>query len=524
VLTLNSKQYEPDVQFVGAGLSAPVPPSAPTTTAIKKSRKARFGYDAADPSTSRRNKGNRVYAADELLPDTKRRRIIESATDLQRNYSIAAWLIRKHLDTVAVFSFQAATEDERFNEQWESLMRWWGKPINFEAGQRHSLRRFTRLLEMRRVLAGDVFIAKMVDGRVQGIESDRVLTPTGSDVREGNWVNGIKLGPGGKLASVAVHKRDVSGRYIFEREIKAGNIIQLGYFTEFDQYRGVSPLTSVINTFQDISEVTEYTRIKAKVHSLFALAITKEMADDWQDNDDGEDGEDSDDATRAGYDDISLNKGPIIADLDAGDKMEFLESKHPSTELVTFVDVCIKSALKALDIPLCFYDESLTNYHGSKASMQNYITSCKNKRADIIEVLDRLTIWRIGLWVANGVIELPAGMELSDLRWQWIPGGIPMADPGKEVAANIAAVDAGFTTYSDVVQEVDGKDWRDVWRKRVKEEVFKRQTWIEAGLPESSMPSAPKVGIVPDTGQPQGEGEPAPAADGNGDYRIGFVR
>lgn len=454
--------------------------------AMIKKLLGRFGrYIAAEAGHQRRDPGTRVKTADELVTDSGRRRLIEGARDLQRNYSVAAFAIRKHLDYVATFTFQAMTEDDAFNEQWEALVNWWSRPLNFDVASRHSLRRFVRLMEARRVLDGDVFAVKMANGRLQAIEADRVLNPSETNP-DTKWVHGVRVGPGGKLLGIAVHQRDSSGRYIFEREVRAGNVIHLGYFDAFDQVRGVSPLTSAISQFQDVLEVSDYARMKAKISQLMALAITREMADEVDEDDEEE--------TSGGGYEISLDKGPIKVEMDPGDKMDFLESKHPSTEFQAFMDVTIKSALKALDIPYSFYDESFTNYFGSRQALIAYLTSCKHKRDDLVEMLDRLTVWRTGLWVANGVLTLPAGLQLSDLRWDWIPQGIPWWSPKEEIAGDIAAVEAKLRTRSEIRRERFGDSWYDVVRKLKAEEDFLKQLGMSASTTPPLSPAHATVG------------------------------
>ncbi len=53
-----------------------------------------------------------------------------------------------------------------------------------------------------------------------------------------------------------------------------------------------------------------------------------------------------------------------VFDFDVGDKAEFLESQQPSDQFRAYTQLVSMMALKALDIPYSFYDESFTNYSG----------------------------------------------------------------------------------------------------------------------------------------------------------------
>lgn len=438
---------------------------------------SQFGdYDAAIPSTRRKNVGSRIRTADELLTPEKRNRLIESTRDLYRNYSILSWMVRKHLDYVSNFSFQASTQDEVFNERLEELVEWWSRPINFDIAARHSRTRFLRLLEARRVMDGDVFTIKMAGGHLQAIEADRVRDPDKPNNNDEKWVRGIKVGKGGKLQAIAVHQRSSNGVYTFEREVAATNAIQLGYFEGFDQYRGASPLSSAIDSFRDIMEMSDLARAKAKVHGLFALAITKEMSDLL---------EDEEDEDEAGYA-VDLGKGPLKLELDPGDKAEFLESKHPSTEFQQFMDVTLQAALKALDIPTSMYREDFSTYYGARSSLVHYITSVKQKRQDLVDFLNRILVWRISMWISRGILELPAGYTLGDIKWDWIPNAIPWFAPDKELAGDILCIENKLRTRSDIVRERFGQDWKQVIRRLKAEEDFMKAYNIDPQTP--SMP------------------------------------
>ena len=58
----------------------------------------------------------------ELLPND-RRKLLSASRDLHRNFSFAAWMIRRHLDYVSSFSFQCRSGNPALDGQVERLMR-----------------------------------------------------------------------------------------------------------------------------------------------------------------------------------------------------------------------------------------------------------------------------------------------------------------------------------------------------------------------------------------------------------------
>ena len=373
--------------------------------------RTQFAYAAAESNTPRRQPSTTLKSTDNLLTPLKRSRITGKARHLQENFSIAAWAIRRHLDYVADFSFQANTGDQAFDNTLEEFVRVYSRASNCDAAGRHSLGKIIRLAEERRTVDGDVFIMKLANGRLQAIESDRVRDPeTNANSRE-TWGHGVRIGSGGRPRSIAVHKRTDRGTYDFERFVPSRNFWHLGYFERFDQVRGVSPLTPAIKTYIDVYEAFDF------------------------------------------------GKGPVALDLEPGDRAEFLEPNTPPAEFQNFSTVMIGAALKSLDIPLSMYDEAHTNYSGARSALIHYQRSVKQKSDQLRELLNRIVGWRIRLAIAQGELIVPAS---ASLRFDWIPAGVPWFDPTKEIAGDVAAINAGLTTRSQVIKERHGRDFREV--------------------------------------------------------------
>lgn len=432
------------------------------------------GYDAVNPSTKRRSSGSNIQSSDQMLSDNHRRQLTESGRDLWRNFPVAAWAIRKHVDYVSDFSFQAITGDEALNISIEKLMRWWSLPGNCDAAGRHPFSRLIRIAEMRRTIDGDVFLMKLANGRLQAIEGDRIRNEgNGKEVLPNGQlrVHGIDLGPGGYNQRYHLYNKSAYGTYQFDRTVPSSNMLMHAYYDAFDQVRGVSPLSSAIASYHDVLEMTEYARLKAKVSQYFALAISRERPDFGNECD------------TDGYDLRDFGKGALMLDLDPGDKADFLESKNPSTEFQDFTRLSLQIALKALDIPWSLMDESATNYSSSRIATMQYIKSCEAKRRDTKLLLDKITYWQIQLWILNGLLTLPAGMTVRDIEWNWIPAGTPWFDPAKEVKADIELINAGLKTRSEVRLEKYGDDWRDVAMKLKEEEDLMEALGLDAGKP-----------------------------------------
>lgn len=425
---------------------------------------ARFGYDAIDGS--QRKQGKMLNGAEDLvLKPSDRQKLLSNARDLSRNAALFAWCVRKHLDYVSTFDFHARTGDKDLDAEIERLMAEWSRPHHCDVASRHPLAKLLRLGEARRVIDGDVGYVKLAAGELQAIESDRVRDPSGQGpflpaepTNGAKWIHGVKCDPNGRALAYAVHRRTGLNSYEFERTIPASRMCWFGYYDRLDQVRGISPIAAAINDFRDTYSVLELARLKAKVVQFFALAIYREASASIGELSKTTDADGNIDKSTS---EVDLGKGPALLDFKPGHKAEFLESKHPSTEFQAFVNVSIGIGLKALDLPFSFYDESFTNFFGSRAAWLHYQRACEDKWADAIELRRKITVWRLMLWVLDGTLPLKKSQTLADLRFEWVPRGMPWWDPTKEINGAIQEIGIGANTPQRVCRERGSGDFYD---------------------------------------------------------------
>jgi capsid protein len=393
-----------------------------------------FHYDAVEAKTKRAEPVVTSQSEDWILEASKRAKLLANSRDLHRNFSIAAWAIRRHIDYVCTFNFHARTGDENLDTQIEELFRESGKAKNFDHAKRHRRDRFLRLAEIRRVLDGDIALLRLNNGRIQGIEGDRIKTP--GTTASNDWTHGIRHDIDGTALEYAIWSRRRS-TLSYEKTLPAQDVFLLGYFDRFDQLRGISPLASGLNSLRDVYEGIDYALAKTKIQQLFALVF-------YRDGNDALGEIESDEAEgKAGYS-VDFGRGPISLDLNAGDRAEFLESKQPSSEFQAFSQLVLMIALKSLDIPFSFFDESHTNFFGSRGAWLHYDRACRSKRDDLVEFLDWYTEHRLTLAILDGEISIPRGFDPKKMRWEWVASGVPWWDPAKEINGSVQAIAAGL--------------------------------------------------------------------------------
>ncbi len=417
---------------------------------------SRLGYEAADSSKRRKAPSQpRVIGEDAVLTSKRRDKLTANTHDMRRNFSLFAWMIRKHLDYVSQFDFHCRAKanpdhpewDHRaFNERVEELVRWWSRPQNCHVAARHSFPRLTRLIESHRTADGDVGIILTRDGRLQPVESDLIRDPDKMEDSE-RWQNGVKTSVSGRALSYGIWRRTKNGKgRDFVKSVPARNMLLHGFFDRVDQTRGISPCAPSVDRFRDVKEASDYALAKAKVEQLLVLKIKTAANDGFGSHTN----EGTDDEPKYNW---KAGDGPQKFEMFPGDDADFLESKNPSSQFQAFVHFQADWALKGLDIPFSFLDESHTNFFGSMAAWKHYDRSCHSKRADLAEVLDRITAWRLSLFIAAGQLLLPPWMSLRDIPWEWVPRGIPWWDKAKEIRGDLAAIAAGLDNPQRIARE-----------------------------------------------------------------------
>lgn len=417
-----------------------------------------YGYDAAEASRGKRKPvSSKLMSEDSVLNKSKRKKAIATGQEMWRNFSLVGWMVRRHLDYVSKFTLQVNTPDKDLNADIEKAVKKRMKKDRFDIANRHNLNRFVRIMETRSVIDNDFGIVRYGTGHVQGVEGDRIQDPPEVGKNE-IWTQGVRTNPQGAALQYGVYNRGKNGKnYKFARRIGYQNFWLHGNFDRIDQYRGVSPLTSSLLSAQDVYEGVDLSLAKMKVEQLFAMAIFREATQQPGGLPPEEAGEEDE---ASGYD-INFSGGPILMDMDPGDRAEFLQSNAPGANTVDFINAVIVLTLKSMDIPYSFYDESFTNFFGSRAAWLHYERSCRDKRDRIREFLDWWIQWILMQLILDGTIKLPAGMSLEDEFWEWVPDGMPWWDPVKEINGDNMAIKAGFTSPQKVCKERGRGDYFD---------------------------------------------------------------
>lgn len=466
-----------------------------STSQSKAVKPTALEYDATKTTGRRRQPSTTIAAEHVILPEGKRTKLLATAQDQVRNASIAAWMIRRSLDYVSKFKFQFRTGKEELDLLINRLFDWHARPTNFDIAERFGREEMFRMFECEKTLAGDAGMIKLAQKKLQAIESDMMAFPrigkynatlkkyagvpsniTGLVQKD----TGVVMDPSapGRIKQFCICNRGHDGSHVsYDHLEDSENLIFDGYFTRFSsQVRGVSPLSTAINTIQDIYEGVDFNLAKAKVHALFGIALMRDYAGAGTDQEEVLDlggasgvsaGTDENlaatTANTYGTKQLSTSLQQIkpsemmLLDMDTKGRIDTIESKTPSTEFREFTGLVIRLALLALDIPYTAYDSSGASFAGMIADQNLYEVSCKSKREKNGWKRREYSDWVLGLfyddpeWNISKVAASNGFKTLRDLQEaiEWVPSGFPWLQKLNEVQGDIKAISVGLDNPID---------------------------------------------------------------------------
>lgn len=442
-----------------------------------------FSYNAVQNKDRRQAPQTRVKHESEVLKSTDRKKLLATAQDQVRNHSLVAWMVRKHLDYVSSFHMSFRTGTDPIDDLISDIFEWHGAPQNFDYLGKFGRNEMFRFFELEKVTAGDAGLIKLDEMKLQAVESDLVSNgvlpenPTERQKAEQETVNtsGVAVDDDGRITGFGICRRGKNGaKPIFDHLEPRNNLIFDGYYTRFSsQYRGVSPLSTAINTVQDIHEAFEFNLLKTKMHALFGVAVRRHSPDTGSFG--GAAGatketEDADDTDT--QEELDLNPRAInLLDLEDTDGVDILESQTPSTEFVNGSYLFIQIAMLALDIPITSFDSRRSSFSARIADLNEYEVSVGHKREKNRWARKQYSDWLLEqIWNnprSDWKLAQVAQRNNMTLRQvqeavEWIPTGAPWLDKLKQVMGDGLAISLGLDNSIDATRRRGGDFFKNV--------------------------------------------------------------
>lgn len=419
------------------------------------------------------------------------------------------------------------TDIEDVNESRDKVWAEWCEVCDVNG--RMNFAEIQQLVQREMVEAGEVIIHlvntpslkyrgiyRPVPLAIEIIEADRIANEKDTykiRSKDGNKIiRGVELDELGKPLAYWIYPEHPSGPYNTGRQeperIDAKDILHLYRMDRIGQTRGVSWFAPVMSWLRDLGVYVDNEIQASAVASCFGVAITTN----------GRAGTGLMPSTDSEQSDVNGNQfeylePAMVVRLQPGESVESINPGRPNSASEPWINLMLRGISVGTGLS---YEVVSRNYSG---------TSYSSSRTSMLEDRRRFRRWQKymvqhccqPIWdrfcdqaATAGVDGFPSMTEILDDRraasavewqtpaWEWV-------DPQSEQAASDAALTSFQSTYQDELGQ-RGKNWRNVFYQRAKEEKLKRQL----GLVTADMANV-------ENSQAEAQQMAATAANPNGD-------
>lgn len=408
-------------------------------------------------------------AINELTYD--RYEMLERGRELERDNQIAAAILDRYVENIvgSGFIFRPKTESTEWNDAASVLWKDWARAP--EARGMDDLTEVLKLIVRSEARDGDVGIIKLDGGKHKGkiqlIEADQIKSPAGEQIVDARMVDGVQLGRYGEPTVFHVideeksfdRRRESRRGIVATKPIPAEKFLFLASRKRIGQTRGVTSFAQSAWIFEQLDKVVEAVTITARMAACFGVIIKRPGGFGGLGSVTGGSGDT--------YKNMNMEPG-MWKYLEYGEEISTLSPSQPHQDLVEFITLLTRFLGLAFSLPLelVLLDFSKTTYSSARAAL---LQAQRAFRSAQMRYVERLCVplyrWKIDEWVAAGLLadtEDKYEVDVIPPGWSWV-------DPQKEVEADLLAVDAGFTTLSDVITSRGSSTPEDVFRRRSEE-------------------------------------------------------
>lgn len=478
----------PTVNGVPARLVAPVTPSQGRTGIIKLSAK----YEAGEQSSALRDwapSSSRMPHEDAAFSPQIRSLTIARLRWEVRNNPYLAGLYAKYPEAIGTPALRIRTSDTAYNDKVEARFFKWAKKCTVDGD---SIATFAGMCVAEMLVAGEVFVIQLADGRVQPVPSEYCGSPQRITTKAGFFeLNGIGYGPDGNKAYYRFATPGANGLIDYAKglPVEADFVIHLWMRDRIAMGRGLPWLLPSLSTARDLAEITRAKTKQIKDVSSVSGTIEREGARQLQ-NDLFQQQRAADAPAPTSHAvapvEIELAPGTMVF-LEPGEKANFLTSKYEATDYKELIMLMLHGIASPVGLPVELWFSGLgdVNYSGFKGLG----TQWDARRRHIIafledKLLDRLAVW----WVqkARKIGLVPQNPDGDDTLMEWAWRVTAVLDEEKSAKAAKVRIDAGLSSHADEWERA-GKFSDEVVAARVR---LWNNTRAACGLPPEPCPLA----------------------------------
>lgn len=391
--------------------------------------------------------------------------------------------------------FLGLSEEEAANWERNTIREWnlWADSTSCDLERLNNFYELQQLAFLSWIMNGDVFALlpfnkrpnMPYDLRIQLVEADRVCNPMSYTFDTDKVVEGVERNEQGEIVAYHIcnvhpkgfYTKDKTWKKVLAYGPKTGrrNVLHCMMQERIGQNRGVPLLAPVIEAIKQLGRYTDAELMAAVVSGMFAVFIETPTPE----NKIGELGSESDEEDE--INEMSLAPGAILA-LNEGERANIANPGRPNTAFDGFVSSLCRQIGSAIEIPPELLLKQFTN---------NYSAS----RGALLEAWKTFRMYRAWLsndfcqpvyeeWLAEGVakgrIHAPGFFQNPMIRkayssCAWSGPSAGQLDPVKEANAAKIRVEEGFSTRQQETIEMNGGDFFENNRQRIREETVRRE-------------------------------------------------
>lgn len=274
------------------------------------------------------------------------------------------------------------------------------------------------------------------------------------------------------------HPYDILGMGHIRKRVPAETCIHTYICERPAQTRGYTWMSSAILAINHLGKYEEAELVAARASAAKFATIESEGGDGYTGADEDAEGHDTneDNTTR-----ISGNTGEVW-ELDPGQKLNFIDPKHPTTQYRDFVRTMLRSIASGL----------LVSYPSLANDLEN--VNFSSIRAGL---LDERDCWRIiqtwfidhflkpvyFAWLEMAKLTVLSDLDLTPAQWRqvaWKARGWEWVDPLKDGQATILRLQNGTSTYADELGKL-GFDFEETIDERAREQAYIQKAGLRLG-------------------------------------------
>lgn len=441
-------------------------------------------YDAAE--TSRESDYgtffSSIYAEDYTFNTSIRALVLGRIRREIRNNPYLAGLVNKFPEALGTSNLRSRTNDRTYNEAKDLFWFRYSKNVTTQGD---SLRSIEDIVWRELLVAGEIFLIYLANGKVQLVPSEFCGSPANNAPRSelaGTEVNGITYSPTGYPTAYRFGKMTPGGQFTYDtppvdaryvRHIYAKDRVHMGRGLPWllaslrpahDLYEITRSKTKQIKDVNNLLGVIESEQVTSLLRGLETPDTTAETAPDSLNTP-------ADAPSSTGNRTIKLSPGTFVG-LQPGEKIHLLNQQYGAGDYKELIMIMLHaiSAPVGLPVELWFSGLGDVNYSGFKGLGTQW-DARRRHLLNFIEdrFLNPFHFWRISKAANEG--DLPRNPAGDDDLIEWAFRRTAILDEEKKAKANQVKLDSGETDLSTLWGE-DGYYAEEVFENR-------RQLWIK---------------------------------------------